>query len=329
VRAGSPTAQAGAETLAALDQRSADLSVDSAVYGDGVAFVDAATGGGGGVSPAGLVRNGGAGLLLGLLLAAVIAYVRADRNGVLAHAEDPAQVLGAPLLSEVPDLRGRRLTASLTDLKRMPAASFEFAATSLRAVLPRGVVLVAGMEDGEGRTTAAASLAVAAARDGLRVALVDADVRQGSVSRFLPAGTGSSPGLIGLARDPGVLEVALLDVPISGRKVLSVLPAGEIVEDLPSLFRSGGMKSAVAALRSRFDLVVIDCPSAAQYSETLSLAPTADAVVVIVRSGASRSQLTALRRRLELAQVRLIGYIYNRSGTASEVRVAEVSERVG
>ena len=330
VRAGTPSAQAGAQTLAALDSRRVEVSVDSAVYGDGVAFVDAATRDSAGAGLGTLVRNAAAGLLVGLLLAAVVAYVRADRNGELAHADEPARVLGAPLLSEVPELRGGRLQATLTDLRRMPAASFEFAATSLRSAVPTGLVLVVGMQDGEGRTTAAASLAVAAARDGLRVALVDADVRNGDVLRFLPPGTGSSRGLTAVALDVAALDGALLTVPVSGRNALAVLPAGELVEDLPSLFRSGGMQDALRALRARFDLVVVDCPAAGQYSETLALAPHADAAVVIVRSGASRTQLTALRRRLELTRVQVVGYIFNRSGTASDVHVAEVpAERVG
>ena len=311
--ASGPVATASAQTIADLDERRATLTLDAARLGRTL-FVDPAAADVAGSGLGAAVRNGAAGLLVGLLLGAVVAYVLADRSGSVRQSDAPGEILGVPLLGEVPQLRAG--DAALTTLTEMPDEQFQFVAAGLRSVLRTGVLLVTSTDAGDGRTVTAANLAAAAARDGLRVALVDADARSRGLSRL--AGASDAPGLTDLAAGRADLEDVVAPVSLSRSHVLAVVPAGRSGADLPNLFRSAGMSGALRQLRVTFDLVVLDGPPALTVPDTASLAPLADGVLVVVRPSTDGRRLRDLRQRLELFPSHLLGYAFTRHEAGAE-----------
>ena len=253
-----------------------------------------------------VVQNGVAGLLVGLVLASGLAYVLAERSETVRTGSRAAEVLGVPLLGEVGALAGTERRA-LAELDRMPAEPFQFVTAGLRTLQPGGVVLVTSPQRHDGRTTTAANVAVAAARDGLRVAVVDADARTRGLSRLDGADGADVPGLVELAAGRAALSDVLRPVTLAGGHALWLLPAGRRVDDLPNLFRSKGMTEAVRALRESHDLVVVDCPPVLAHPDTGSLSPTADGVVVVCGEHTSSGDLEAVRQRLGLFPTTILG----------------------
>lgn len=184
-----------------------------------------------------------------------------------------------------------------------------------------GLLAVAGAKGGVGATTVAVHLAMAAvATTGQSVCLVDFDLQAGDVRAFLDLSHKRSvTDLLDAAEDlsPGALEEALYHHP-SGLRVLLPPRDGEQAEDV----REWPARQILAALRSRFDLVVVDVgaivtegsATAVEMADYVLLVTTPDAVAM-----RAANRLVALWQRL---QVRKDGItvVLNRVRRSSEVQ---------
>ncbi len=155
-------------SVAVLDQKASSLQTDSAVFNDGVQFVQLAS-----VEDATArklpYRYVAAGLLLGVVLAALIAWLRADRQRRVEDEESVEALLDAPLLGTVvlSEKSARSGTSSGIRQYRVIGASL--------SEDEHGIVSVVEAGEGLQRADVTASLAMALVRDGVRVLVVDAD----------------------------------------------------------------------------------------------------------------------------------------------------------
>jgi capsular exopolysaccharide synthesis family protein len=227
----------------------------------------------------------GLGLLLGLS-AMVLAFVLDSR---IRSGRDVRRHLDLPCLGVMERVGNPFL------LRTSDAGIFEshgMAATMLRAYLQeRGfkTVLVAGASEGEGKSTTAANLAVSLARKGLRVALVDADLRRPRLHELF--GVDNSGGLTAILAggpiDP-CLEAGATELP-----TLRVLPSGPLENAAPEQVEGERLAELVRRLRDAHDVVILDGPPLTGASEALALAKVADTVLWAVRAG--RQDLGRLR----------------------------------
>ena len=168
-------------SVAVLDQKASNLQTDSAVFNDGVQFVQLAS-----VEDATgrklPYRYVAAGLLLGVVLAALIAWLRADRQRRVEDEESVETLLDAPLLGTVvlSEKSARSGASSGVRQYRVIGASL--------SEDEHGIVSVVEAGEGLQRADVTASLAMALVRDGVRVLVVDADPA-GLVSARLWNGT--------------------------------------------------------------------------------------------------------------------------------------------
>jgi len=318
------------QTVSDLDQRASQIGVAASVFGSGVSFTNAATPDA--AKSAGLpLRDTAAGVVLGALIAGTVAWLRADRDRRLVEPEAAADLVRAPLLGQIERAAPRAMTQVIRP-ERMPFGEYRLVASAL-ATMGSGVVVIAGSDAGEGRTTTAAQVAVAAARQGLRVLLVDACPPGGGVTTLFSAavaaagerdgaalaaaerggrggrgaasllngrGRGPALGLTGVADDPTTLDRAVLAADIGGGARLDLLPAAEQQRAFPG---SASLDTLVGVLRGRYDMVVVDTPPfGAGGSDVAPVVGRADRVVLVVRRGA---RVAVVRRLVE--QVELLG----------------------
>lgn len=306
-----PRSTAAAQTLSALEVRSNEVSTYATLFGSGVIFIDPARAeadsSGGDFS----VRNMVLGGLVGFLISLAIAWIRADRNQRIEDPEDAADLLGVPLFGDIPDLGDRQNRPRLTELASMPAEPYQFAINGLRFGLGTGIVLVVSADRHEGRTTTAANVAAGAAREGMRVALVDGDSRNQGLSRLIGVDPGQA-GLTDVLSGRNDLERCLIPQRVGDDTQLWALPAGRFHDGVPSDFRSRQMADTLGTLRASHDLVVVDCPPLLRVPDASALAGHADGALAVVRSGSAVSRLEALRHQLDLLPVRLLGYVVTR-----------------
>ncbi len=142
-------------------------------------------------------------------------------------------------------------------------------------------LLVTSPGDGEGKSITAANLALTMAQEfQRRVVLVDADFRAPSVHALF--GIAGGPGLAELLAGEATLDEVTVYLPDYR---LSILPAGLAPHFPTELLGSTAMRRAMDALRGRFDRVLFDMPAAMPLADAGTLAPMADGVLMVVRSG--------------------------------------------
>jgi capsular exopolysaccharide synthesis family protein len=258
------------------------------------------------------------GAVIGLLAGLTLAYLLERFDPRLRSAVDVRTYLGLDVLSLVPEVAGM----DAPDLQRLsidrPESSFAEAFRRLRAQLhattQARVVLVTSGAPAEGKSTAAISLAVATAKAGARVLLIDADMRNPRVHRAFHLEV--DPGLADCLDEhaqPAMKLVNETEVPN-----LWVLTAGKIKKNAAELLAAGGrFERVLATVKDRFDRIIVDTPPAAFLSDAAIMVPFADTVLLVVSTQHSR------RRASRLA----LGALASMGSKASGVLLNQVSDR--
>lgn len=158
-----------------------------------------------------------------------------------------------------------------------------------------------------GKSLTAANLAIALAQAGKRTLLVDADLRRPSVHRFF--GLANDEGLSHAVTRPLEWPRCVLDGPLAS---LSLLPAGPIPPNPAEIVGSPAMHKILGALKSAYDVVVVDTPPVLAFSDAVALSRCVDGVLLVVRPGlASRKQDLKAKEYLLQVNARLLGVVLN------------------
>jgi Mrp family chromosome partitioning ATPase len=183
------------------------------------------------------------------------------------------------------------------------AAGTEFAAfvdeLQTRVSEGRKTLAVTGADRGEGRTTVLLALARLAATRGLRVALVDLDLRAPQLAEQL--GLRPEIGWDDVYADKVPLADALVESLADG---ITLLPLRHSPANPRSLAGNTVLRSAIDTLRNHYDLVLIDAGPLCDDGETIDLAAALcgttldDAIIVRDRRHATAKLVHEVGRRL-------------------------------
>lgn len=231
-------------------------------------------------------------------IAAAFLVEYADAN---IHSDyDLRRHLNLPCVALIEDV-GRSSPLILRASPRDPLSeSFNTIATIIRSYLAERtykVLTVCSAIPREGKTTVACNLAVAMARKGLRVALVDADLRIPQVHSIF--GLQNTFGLVNVLRG----EVAEGTDPQSfmaetAVESLWVLPSGPMPDAPAQLLESRGMVQFMQALREKFDVVIFDTPPITSVGDTLTLARLVDSNLLVIGAGLSTRRVATWAKQL-------------------------------
>ena len=268
------------------------------------------------------VRNGVLGGVLGLLLGVGIAVLleRVDRR--LKDPRELAETYGLPVLAAIPNSRALRRKAKGFDAPMIQGPAWE-AFLMLRAKLRYfnvdhnlGSVLITSAAAGEGKTTVASNLALAAAMAGdTRVLLLEADLRHPALSTRL--NLAPLPGLAELLTHGVMIADATRLVGLGGwngsRGTLDVIVAGATPPNPSELLESRRMAALLDQLQATYDLVVIDTPPVLLAADALPLMRHVAGVIAVSRLGVStRDDAVHLRHELESFGAPTLGLVVNR-----------------
>jgi polysaccharide biosynthesis transport protein len=173
-------------------------------------------------------------------------------------------MLGSPLSPYAEAFRGMRTSLALSNVDTPPK-----------------VVLFTSAIPSEGKTTISTSFALAAARAGQKVIVVDCDLRKPSVHKMFDV-VPDGKGLVEHLADPKGLEMVVQTHTASGTDFIPVV-SGSI--NPTDLLASQHMADLIQTLRNKYDLVVIDSAPLLPVADTRSVAGLADTTVLVVRWG--------------------------------------------
>lgn len=312
----SANAQAAAQSLSQLDERSTELKVAASQIGDGVAFVyDQAP------DKSALLRSvardGFIGLMLGGVLAVAAAWFRADRDRRVGNLAELEALVEEPVLGEIEQV-GKEDAASLLWLGAPPSKTYRMVAFGVQRVVDHGVVIVTG-EPGSGVTTTTIQLASALARSGLKVLLVDGAVRSHGLSTSIGlAASRREQAESPARRHPGLTDIAMGAMParetmrvveLGDGVTLTVVPAGKYVDGVLERFSVPLLDQAIADMRAEFDIVLVDTPTPASAPEAGAIVRSSDAAIVVVRRDADAAGLHRLAEQVRLVGGNIAGYV--------------------
>ena len=245
------------------------------------------------------------GLLLGLLLGIILALLLEFADRRLKDEQTVEEEFDLPLLAAIPPPPRRGGDDHIQrEAYGMLAANVRLA----RGGEPQ-VVMTTSPSPEEGKTSVTLGVARALARLGLRVIVLEADLRRPSMMRH--ATLGPSRGLSGLLAGGGgsilAEELVWLDAtsmrPVTLENVgdgmsFAVLPAGPVPSHAARLLARPEMGDIVETARSLADVVLIDTPPIGTVNDAVTLARFVDKVIVVARL--NRTTKDAARRALRV-----------------------------
>jgi Mrp family chromosome partitioning ATPase len=300
-----------------LQTRRDQIAVDSQLAGRGIALVSPAK-----LAPGDGRAQGRAGVIggiLGLLAGSALAYTLAIKRRSFAHRAEPEFILNAPIISEIPRFVDEGLASALPvqdEPTSRTAEAFRFAATALdiqsSSTGAKTMVAVSGAGE-EGKTTVVANTAMAAAREGNRVLVIDADFGSQALSQMFVGEIPPAAGITEVVETGMPLRRAVVTVPVADGASLSLLSRGHRPVIAANFFRSASTRVFFESVREEYDLVLIDTPPLLYVAYTSIISRYADAALVIVNHGGQVSDTEEVADRLEFIGIDSIGYIYNQA----------------
>jgi len=260
-------------------------------------------------------RNLAFAFMLGLTSGVGLAFLLEGLDNTVRTTEQAQLISGLPPLGMIP--LGSRSAREGANAKRLVIASSNEAVELITQVRPQSqmaesyralrtslllsnlgappkVIMVTSALPQEGKTTTSINCAVVLAQKGIRVLLIDADLRRPSIHKTL--GMGPRSGLSNVLTGSASLEQAITRSPILPN--LNVLPAGTPPPNPAELLASTNMRDVLEQLRGQYDHIVVDTPPTLSVTDAVVLSPRADAIVLVIRSGHTTKQ--ALRRSRDI-----------------------------
>jgi succinoglycan biosynthesis transport protein ExoP len=286
-------------------------------------------------------RNAGFALVISLLLAIGAAYglERLDRR--IKGLDELESVYRLTLLGALPWVKDAVATqGGQVTVSNSLRESFRTISTNIQLATldtPLRTLLVTSAVPEEGKTTVVRNLALTYREAGLKVAVIESDLRHPTLAASLL--TSTRPGLTEVLAGHSSLESALQHVetnpeilagslkttPVAAggsqngvaaevaSGTLSVLPSGPQPPNPPAVLAADRVRALVDELASRHDVVLIDSAPLLAVSDAIPLLSIADGTILVTRLG--RVTRDSARRTTELLNrvpdARILGIVAN------------------
>lgn len=266
-----------------------------------------------------LQRNLMRALMMGLIAGLGAAILRERTDNVFHTPMETEKELQLPVLGLIPYLPLEPGVEISTSISKMSASERFAIKESLRSLFTtfrllradRDIRLVAvtSSTQGEGKSTAVTIFARTLADLGLKVLVVDADMRLPMQTRYL--GLAQGEGFSSVLTDPSI-DIRSLLQPIQDN--LDVLPAGPKPPDPAKLLNSARAQEVVNQIRDlpEYDIVLFDAPPCLMLADPILLGEKLDGILFLVGLGkVSRELAPQACRRIKATGVDVLGLICN------------------
>ena len=246
--------------------------------------------------------------LIGLALGLALAFVREQLDTKIRSADQIEGRVEEPILGRVPPRgRSKHTSDAFDEAYRILRTNLQF----VRADNGLRSIAITSGRAGEGKTTTTAQLALAAVEAGLRVAVVEGDMRKPALQDALRSGQAPLvPGLSNYLVNAADIDEVMHRV----RKTnLFLIPAGPPPPNPSSLLQMPRGSQLIRELSERVDLVVLDTPPISVGADAAIMATWVDGVIVVVDLARSTHKgLAEALKQLVAVRASTLGLVLNR-----------------
>lgn len=255
-----------------------------------------------------VMKNMAIGFVLALALSTLVLAIKDQLDDSIRIPEDVEAKLNMLLLGVVPHIHQDQPAELLTDPKSQLTEAFNSLRGTLMFSTPNGVphtMLVTSAQPSEGKSTTSYATAMALARSGKRVVLIDADLRRPSQHRWI--GSANDSGLSNLLTSQIAVESVAQPTAVPG---LSMITSGPIPPSPTELLSGARIREVILEARQHYDVVLIDSPPILGLADAPMMAALVEGVMFVVEADRSRhGSLKGAIRRLRAVHPNILGAV--------------------
>jgi succinoglycan biosynthesis transport protein ExoP len=250
--------------------------------------------------------------LVGFSLGAGAAYLLEFLDRTVKTTTDVERLFGLPVIGYISEIQenGNNGTYVAENPNSILAENFRLLRSNIEFFQisnPIRTILITSPNQGNGKTTIAANLALSISQGEQDVVLVDADLRRPAVHKVL--GISKEPGLSDVIRNKSRIEGVVRNWAENGLKVIS---AGDIPPNITEVVGSKRIASILGELREMFELVIVDAPPLI-IADSYNLASKVDGVILVMEPGqTTEEQAKTIKEQLDRSSAHLLGIVFNK-----------------
>ncbi|MBD3183602.1 polysaccharide biosynthesis tyrosine autokinase [Candidatus Poribacteria bacterium] len=330
------------QTYTDLMTKYEDMLLLEQMKGNGLEIIDEAFLPSSPVNP-GKTRVLAAGVIIGLSMGILSAILLELLDDSIKRKEDVEQYMELPVIGTIPRIDGFNTDKSKNNIIKNNSEKFdknvkeiirhivlyspkEFSESpwmesyrNLSANIryhnvdkPIKSLLITSAMPQEGKTTTSSNLAVVMAQTGVKILLIDSDMRRPKQNIIFQQNR--KPGLSDLLLSDNNSESINFESYIrpTQQENLYLLTAGDHFSDSNKLITSGKMQKLVNDLKQDFDLIIMDSPPLMLASDSITLSKIVDGTIIVLNSGNTKRKIGIQAREiLEGVEAEIIGAILN------------------
>ena len=259
-----------------------------------------------------LIKNIGVALTLGLIVALGAATLVERSDDVIHVPEDAERISGLVTLGLAPRVKaGLTVDTELGKSRSALSEAYKSLCTTLQFSTDSGLphaLLVTSAGMSEGKSTTSLAIAKHFATVGMRVLLIDADMRKASLHQRmrLENSIGLSNYLTGNSTPNETIQR-------TEHPNLFFISAGPAPPNAADLLASGRLTQMLKVGEKVFDLIVLDGPPVLGLADVPLLTRASAGTLLVVAAGQTRlATLRIALKRLRMARAPLIGFLLNK-----------------
>lgn len=207
--------------------------------------------------------------------------------------------------NKIPQLISEKTSFTYVEAYKTLRTNFNFLTANGKN---RTILVTSALQD-EGKSGLAINLAISLVQAGNKVLLIDADMRNPSLHRYLRltmnAGVGLSTLLTG--------DVKVGDCLMTTEQGVDVIAGGLIPPNPAELIGSEAMRELLQVAAQRYDYVICDTPPVGVITDAAAMSPLCDGVLFAIRQRfASRNQVHSALRNLQSVNAKILGTVLTR-----------------
>jgi succinoglycan biosynthesis transport protein ExoP len=251
-------------------------------------------------------------LILGCVLGAGLAFIREYFDHSFKDAGEIEDSLRIPLLGIIPryapDKHRGSGPISLYAPRSTAAEAYRLLRTRIFSCAPDlRTLLVTSAVPSEGKSTTVANLGISFAQLGLKVLLLDTDLRCPTLHRYFQLQ--KDRGLTSILEQEGNWQQMLQETSLPN---LQVVPAGPTPLNPSDVLSLKSLRQLFEQLKNAFDLVLVDAPLTLSLPDVEILAPDMDGVLLVhAPEQCDKQSVLEAKNRLERVRAHILGIVLN------------------